>query len=567
MRMNIHHIRAASTRISPGPARATGRITCLLRRFRRDIRANIALVFAIAVIPLIAAIGAALDYSRWADARSAVQAIVDATAMQVVGRSRDRAALDAAEESLRIRLEQVTHSPIIRAIRVMRENPVEETTTLVAVSVDGGVPTTFMRFFGFTELPLYAEARTRGELRSFEISLVLDVTGSMRFRGRIEALRGAAHDLIDIVLPANEATGDRLLINIVPYVTAVNIGRHRGDWLAPLDQPPHNHPPGTSRFGNRYIWTEDEVPGADCRGTDVTWDPALRVCYIGRRSEWTRPGPCPGVRIGGTCHVADGWRGCVEERRRGSHALSDATPATMPFQPYYWPSWGGVGNPDAEPLHNSYLPVPVDESVATNASSNMGRGPNLGCPQNEITDWSNDRRFLKDTIDSLMPWGRSGTMTHAGLAWGWRTLSPRWAGMWGNTPAPRDYDPENVEKIVIFMTDGVNQFFARDAPVDESDYTSLGFISENDGIDKSNDQEFLDGKMLEICARMKEEGIEIFSIGFDLQRFSEGTRTRQMLRECATSPDHFFDTDVSNIDGAFDQIARDIRSRRERLTQ
>ncbi|MCC5979844.1 MAG: pilus assembly protein [Salinarimonas sp.] len=549
----------------PRNARMPGSAS-VINRFFADTRANIAMVFAVAIIPVIAAIGAALDYSRWADARSAVQAMVDSTAVQAVGRSRDRAALDAAERALRERLEKVAHAPIIRDLQVIRENPIEDTTTLVAVSVDGGVPTTFMRFFGFSELPLYAEARTRGELRSFEISLVLDVTGSMRFRGRLEALQDAAHGLIDTILPAGEPPGDRLLLNVVPYVTAVNIGRHRGDWLAPLDRPPHNHPPGTSRYGNRYIWTEDEISGSDCQGTGVNWDPGLRICYIGTRSVWTRPGPCPGVQINGTCHVADGWMGCVEERGRGSHSLTDATPATSPFQPYYWPSWGGVGNPDAEPRHNSYLPVPIDESAETNAMSNLGRGPNLGCPQNEITDWTNNRRYLQDTINALNPWGRSGTMTHAGLAWGWRTLSPRWAGMWGNTPAPREYDPENVEKIVIFMTDGINQFFSVEAPEGDSDYTSLGFISENDSVDHSNDQDFLDAKMLQLCTRIKDEGIEIFTIGFDLQRFEEGTQARQMLHDCASSSDHFFDTDVSNIDGAFEKIARDIRSRRERLT-
>ncbi len=538
----------------------------LVYRFSVDMRANIALIFAFAIIPIIAATGAALDYSRWVDARTAVQAIVDSTAIHAVGRSRDRAALDAAEEALLERLQHVVHAPVIRDLQVMRENPVEETQTLVAVAVDGGVPTTFMRFFGFSELPLYVEARTRGELRSFEISLVLDVTGSMRFRGRLEALQDAARGLIDTILPQGEPPGDRLLLNVVPYVTAVNIGRHRGDWLAPLDMAPHNHPAGTSLYANRYIWKDDEVSGADCHGTGVTRDAALGVCYLGIRSEWTRPGPCPGVQIGGTCHVADGWMGCVEERGRAVHALTDATPATAPFRPYYWPSWGGVGNPDAVSAYNSYLPVPIDESVETNSTSNMGRGPNLGCPQNEIRNWTNDRRQLKDDIDALQPWGRSGTMTHAGLAWSWRTLSPLWAGMWGDTPAPRAYDPANVEKIVIFMTDGINQFFSDVAPPGDSDYTSMGFISENAGVDNTNDQDFLDNKMLQICRRMKDEGIEIFTIGFDLQRFTEGIQARQMLRDCASTQDHFYDTDVSNIDGAFDQIARDIRSRRERLT-
>ena len=166
---------------------------------------------------------------------------------------------------------------------------------------------------------------------------------------------------------------------MVPYVTAVNIGgaiaatgwprstRHRTTTR-----------PAPPRYANRYIWSASEVAAADCQGTGVTWDAALGVCYLGNRSEWVAPppGPCPGVRINGTCHVGRWLDGCVEERGRDPHALTDAPPAIAPFtRPNYWPSWQGVGNPDAEAMHNSYLPVAIDESVTTTASSNMGPRP------------------------------------------------------------------------------------------------------------------------------------------------------------------------------------------------
>jgi len=539
---------------------------CMLRTFARDRRANIAVLFALSLVPVLAAVGAAVDYSRWSDARRAAQAVLDSTAIAAAPDSRDQSAMRAAEAALLERLSRITHAPVITEIDLFRVNPEHETASIVDVSVRGHVPTTFMRFFGITEMPLLLEARSRANQPHFEVVLVLDVTGSMRFHGRLEALQDAAREAIDILLPESAAPSDRMLLNIVPYVTAVNIGRHRADWLAGLDAPPNNHPRGTAIFNNRYIWSEAEVPGEHCLGTGATWDAALRTCHLGRREIWNRPGPCPGVRVGGICYVADGWAGCVEERGRGVHELSDGTPAMMPFTPYYWPSWGGVGNPGAEPLYNSYLPVPVDETRETNATSNMGRGPNTGCPQNEITDWTNDRNHLLAAINDLVPWGRSGTMGHTGMAWGWRSLSPQWAGMWGGTPAPRPYDPDEVEKIVIFMTDGINQFFARDAPPGESDYTALGFYSDNPGVDIDNDQDFLDGRQQQLCSEMKGLGIEIFTIGFDLERFEKGIQARQMLERCASSPRHFYDTDTASIEGAFDEIARIIRARQQRLT-
>ena len=68
------------------------------------------------------------------------------------------------------------------------------------------------------------------------------------------------------------------------------------------------------------------------------------------------------------------------------------------------------------------------------------------------------------------------------------------------------------------------------------------------------------------ASEMKGLGIEIFTIGFDLERFEKGIQARQMLERCASSPRHFYDTDTASIEGAFDEIARIIRARQQRLT-
>ena len=33
-----------------------------------------------------------------------------------------------------------------------------------------------------------------------------------------------------------------------------------------------------------------------------------------------------------------------------------------------------------------------------------------------------------DALGELLPWHRGGTMANLGLAWGWRTVSPKWRG-------------------------------------------------------------------------------------------------------------------------------------------
>ena len=52
-----------------------------LRRFFNDPKGNIAILFAIAVVPIIGAMGAAVDYSMANAQRDAMQYAVDATAL------------------------------------------------------------------------------------------------------------------------------------------------------------------------------------------------------------------------------------------------------------------------------------------------------------------------------------------------------------------------------------------------------------------------------------------------------------------------------------------------------
>ena len=65
-----------------------------LRTFRHDRRGNVAMIFALAIIPLIGAVGSAVDYSRANSARSAMQAALDSTALIL---SKDAQTLTSAQ--------------------------------------------------------------------------------------------------------------------------------------------------------------------------------------------------------------------------------------------------------------------------------------------------------------------------------------------------------------------------------------------------------------------------------------------------------------------------------------
>ena len=95
-----------------------------------------------------------------------------------------------------------------------------------------------------------------------------------------------------------------------------------------------------------------------------------------------------------------------------------------------------------------------------------------------------DRR--SDHRDAALAPGRDDEQPRAGL--GWRTLSPRWQGLWGGpTPdtMPLAYDQPLIDKVVVILTDGQNQFYdfkghgpGNGVGPGGSDYTAYGRLED-----------------------------------------------------------------------------------------
>ncbi|MBY6137023.1 hypothetical protein KUV61_14385 [Nocardioides marinus] len=88
-------------------------------------------------------------------------------------------------------------------------------------TIETAFPTHLLRHAGVDELPLYATSRAEESIDGLEISLVLDVSGSMRSNNRLTNLKAAAKDFIDTMV-ANTTDG-KMSISIVPYATQVSL--------------------------------------------------------------------------------------------------------------------------------------------------------------------------------------------------------------------------------------------------------------------------------------------------------------------------------------------------------
>ena len=158
-----------------------------------------------------------------------------------------------------------------------------------------------------------------------------------------------------------------------------------------------------------------------------------------------------------------------------------------------------------------------------------------------------------------------GTITSEGLAWGWRTLSPNWRGLWGGaTPntLPKDYHTPLIDKVVVILTDGMNELYRDTSRTSDSDYTAYGRLSAGrlgTTTSLTTARQTINSKTLQICSAMKAQGIIIYTITFEVDNSTAGQEGKTLFRNCATSPAHYFDNPVgADLTTTFRQIATEI---------
>lgn len=187
-------------------------------------------------------------------------------------------------------------------------------------------------------------------------------------------------------------------------------------------------------------------------------------------------------------------------------------------------------------------------------------GPNRRCPV-EILPLTNVRLDIEDHMALLSPDGN--TNTAIGTVWGWRVVSD--AAPFTEASANDDND---WQKAVVIMTDGSNTTGWRDTPWG-TDLTSYGYgLEERMGVgvnvgggdsnwDSDEMRDHMNEKMLRTCARMKEEGILVYTIVFGLNN----STTEAVFQSCATEPNapYYYKAPTGDeLAAAFGDIAADL---------
>jgi Flp pilus assembly protein TadG len=554
-----------------------------LRGFACNPGGGVAPLFALAAVPLLICLGAAIDYGRALIVQERMASAQDAAGLAIGSwtglsqpelKAKAQLFFDANYKST-----MATASPL--QVNFNGDN--------IVLSVTASVPTTFMRIANIDHIDMHAKSTITKKERNIELVMVLDTTGSMASGGKITALKSAAKQMVATLFDGNDSSST-LKIGVVPFAAAVNIGfdKINSGWL---DK-------NTYTAANAAA---DPIPFEDLDTAIVNGNGLSPLKLYSGNS----------FSSAATSLANRSWAGCVRERSGGAGApyeLTDdapsaGTPATL-WAPYFAPDEPGAASPikggnGGTSYSNNYLcddsgrswsacsgNVTYSGTCVKNATGGAGsafscknsdsasancdnvrqcrtskyanksvsgsaNGPDYNCPPTTITAMTSTQATVNAAIDALTPKG--STVIPAGLLWGWRAISPGSPFSEGAA-----YNDDKFVKAIILLTDGENDVSQQGSTtgINNSSYGAFGYAKNGHlgNTNGSNANATLDAKTLTVCNAIKAKDIRLYTIGFQVSAASQ-----TLLQSCATKPDMFYNSPTnSQLAGIFQDIAQGL---------
>ena len=192
-----------------------------IRNWFSDRRGNVAITFALAIIPVFGAMGVAVDYSMANSARTNMQAALDATGI-ALQRQMPLTQTQMNTIGSAFFLGNLGNSPLTNI--TVTFTPGTGTITLDSTGTYNTGLASVLKLVGMpTSFPVAAHSQVQWGLGKVEVALALDNTGSMAQSGKLTQLKIAAKNLLTTLQNAAVNPGDAK-VAIIPFGTEVNIG-------------------------------------------------------------------------------------------------------------------------------------------------------------------------------------------------------------------------------------------------------------------------------------------------------------------------------------------------------
>jgi hypothetical protein len=432
---------------------------------------------------------------------------------------------------------------------------VDRKDAVIRMKTVGNSRTVFGGIFGVETMPIAGDSVARGGGNDLEIALVLDNSGSMAEGGRMDALKAASKELVDILM-LDPALKNHVQIAIVPFATSVNVdpANRNAAWMdkAAASATHVENFAADAATKNRFsLFSQMNVNWGGCveartHGLDTTDtapnpsdartlfvpmfapdEPDGQVSYGGRLYDKYPNSYLSDVGVGGNCTTAQ--KNATDEASRQNR--------TCKYK-------GAVPKVTAHPL----------------APTNYG--PNYSCDTVPIMPLTKKHATITAKLDGMQPHG--STNIFEGAMWGWRVLSngaPFTEGVPANTPKTR--------KVVIVMTDGDHQWVTADPFLGQnmSTYHPYGYSVKARLRAATREGELLnqalDEKLRQACVNIKAEKNGIGMPLYDIYTITLAPQTqagRALMASCASSPKMAFaPTTPGELTPTFKEIAQDIR--------
>ena len=515
-----------------------------------DIRGNVLTLWAFFLIPLLGVIGSGVDIGRAYVARTHLQDACDAAALA------GRRAMTANSVDSTVRAEALKFFNFNFPQLAFGSTPFTPTVAsgtgsdqTVVISAATSMPTTIMKLFGYTTLPVAVTCNASQDFVNTDIVLVLDTTGSMASKAsstdtssKIVALRSAVlalYDQLAAVQTKLQASNLRLRYGVVPYSSTVNVG------AAIKSANPSYLVQGNYTYQSRQVVTGIMLP-TTCTGLSGSYFLLTATCtyfkYLPRSYNTTAFVNGNSVNIAPLIGTADSsnrtpttqvarnvtWAGCTEERQTTQMSASATSIPTAAYDL----DIDKIPSDDASKWA-PYLPELEYVPYQSSPTASDPYKPQTACPTAAAPMKTWARADLNTYLNTLNPDG--GTYHDFGMMWGARWASAN--GIFGSNN-PDVYNGMPVKKYIIFMTDGLF-----DTGYDRL-YSGYGIekldarVTPGGNASDENDQLARHKTRFNLlCAKAKTMGYSVWVIGFATSLDTSLTTCASNASQASTSSD------------------------------
>lgn len=529
------------------------------RRFLPANQGNIAVIFAIAVVPVISFVGAAIDYTRANSARSAMQAALDSTAL-MLSKDLSEGVITAAQVNAKAATyfaglytnPDAKSNATVTAVYTANSSLGSQ----VVVTGSGSVTTQFMKVAGFPNMNIGTTSTAAWGNTRMRVALVLDNTGSMDDNGKMEAMQKAAKEMVDTLAGYNKVNGD-VYISLIPFAKDVNVGTSNvnASWLnwseweaepAYLDQNGYPSNWGTTVAGSNCPFT-DNNHGFTCMDRPATLpgaQSASRIPSSGTYYGYICPSMDSGRKISGKTNIY--YNGCYTTVTGSSATCGTNTSCTCSGSGsskvcHLWRGDGTAATAAAAPAHSTWTGCVNDRDQSYDTTNTVpGSGsatPSTqfyaeqwsGCLPANVAAMSNQFQTIKDQITAMSPSGN--TNQAVGLAWGWLSLNTASAPI----KAPAKDSNFVYKDYIVLLSDGLN--------------------TQNRW---STSQSAIDDRQTIMCQNIKKDTVSnpiVFTIQVNI---GNKDAKSQVLENCATNGNFQMITATSQTAEAFQNVLNQI---------